>query len=385
MPLKAQRLAANRIYFVAFGNWCRMRTTIDSREGVTSRSKHHENRYSTEYLLSTTTPGPRDIGIDFTKGALVLFMVLYHWLNYFISSNGQYYNYLRFLTPSFIFVTGFMISQIHLRRYGSTGLTLPRRLTIRGLKLLGVFVGLNVIIGAALAGRLFWRSPAVTLFSAFISGNTSTTVGEKIVSFNILVPIAYLLILSAALVVLARRVQYIFHWTLIVCVGVIVFLSSHGVSYTYLDVLMPGLLGVVTGFATREQIAAFLSRPYILIAAYCLFVVIITLHKVTLPLQIASVILTTALLHIASTAKAVPNSVRCITILLGRYSLVGYISQIAILRGLRGISLFSQRGSGALIASLALGFLVTVMTAELTDLARRRSRLANGLYELVFA
>lgn len=81
----------------------------------------------------------RDAAIDFTKGALVLFMVLYHWLNYFLGPHGQYYNYLRFLTPSFIFITGFMISQIHLRRYANSGRSLPKRLFIRGLKLLSAF------------------------------------------------------------------------------------------------------------------------------------------------------------------------------------------------------------------------------------------------------
>lgn len=44
--------------------------------------------------------------LDFTKGALVLTMVLYHWLNYFVGVTGYYYRYLHFLTPSFIFITG---------------------------------------------------------------------------------------------------------------------------------------------------------------------------------------------------------------------------------------------------------------------------------------
>src|SRR5579884_4227563 len=87
----------------------------------------------------------RDTAIDFTKGALVLFMILYHWLNYFFGPHGQFYDYLRFLTPSFIFITGFMISQILLRRYESSGRNLPKRLFVRGLKLLMVFLVLNLL------------------------------------------------------------------------------------------------------------------------------------------------------------------------------------------------------------------------------------------------
>src|SRR5579872_3641096 len=95
-------------------------------------SEHVERSLPAEGKLSRATPtrseAPRDMAIDFTKGALVLFMVLYHWLNYFFGPHGQYYDYLRFLTPSFIFITGFMISQIQLRRYENTGRNLARRL-----------------------------------------------------------------------------------------------------------------------------------------------------------------------------------------------------------------------------------------------------------------
>src|SRR5215813_5460686 len=81
--------------------------------------------------------------LDFTKGALVLIMVLYHWINYFIGPQWPYYFYLRFLTPSFIFITGFMISHVYLAKYEVTDLRLPRRLFIRGLKLMGIFLALN--------------------------------------------------------------------------------------------------------------------------------------------------------------------------------------------------------------------------------------------------
>src|SRR6184192_3526731 len=59
------------------------------------------------------TPG-RNSALDFTKGMLVLLMVLYHWLNYFVASEGDFYRYLRFVTPSFIFITGFLISNVYL-------------------------------------------------------------------------------------------------------------------------------------------------------------------------------------------------------------------------------------------------------------------------------
>src|ERR1700740_404806 len=55
--------------------------------------------------------------LDFTKGTLALFMVLYHWINYFVGVEWGYYRYLRFLSPSFIFISGFMISNVYLSKY----------------------------------------------------------------------------------------------------------------------------------------------------------------------------------------------------------------------------------------------------------------------------
>src|SRR4249920_949495 len=86
------------------------------------------------------TRSPRIPALDFTKGALVLIMVLYHWLNYFVSADGSWYRYLRFLTPSFIFITGFFVSHIYLAKYDPADTRLPKRLLERGLKLIAIFV-----------------------------------------------------------------------------------------------------------------------------------------------------------------------------------------------------------------------------------------------------
>src|SRR3984957_1256663 len=81
--------------------------------------------------------------LDFTKGALVLIMVLYHWINYFIWQ-WPYYEYLRFLTPSFIFITGFMVSHVYLSKYAAADPRLSKRLFTRGLKLMAIFLLLNL-------------------------------------------------------------------------------------------------------------------------------------------------------------------------------------------------------------------------------------------------
>jgi peptidoglycan/LPS O-acetylase OafA/YrhL len=357
------------------------------------RSEHIELCTLAESQLSSAKPKPtdlsRDTAIDFTKGALVLFMVLYHWLNYFFGPQGQYYDYLRFLTPSFIFITGFMISQIQLRRYEHSGRSLAKRLFVRGLKLLAVFLVLNALAYAALSRvqvsySLLGKSLRSLSWAAFVVGTSRAPDGQKSVIFNILVPIAYLLILSA-MVVLTRRVRYAFYCTLSLLIAAVIFIRFSHSENMYLDLLMIGVLGVAVGFAGRDQLALVISHPYILTALYCLFLAAITIWGVPLPLEIASVILTTALLYSAGSRLATPGTARRRMILLGKYSLLGYIGQIAILQGLRRISWLSQHGVGASLAALLLGVLLTVAVVEAVDFARQRSKIANDLYRLVFA
>jgi peptidoglycan/LPS O-acetylase OafA/YrhL len=356
-------------------------------------SEHMEPRVLAESQLSSAKPTPadlsRDTAIDFTKGALVLLMVLYHWLNYFFGPHGQYYDYLRFLTPSFIFITGFMTSQIQLRRYESSGRRLPKRLFVRGLKLLILFVVLNALVYAALSrvplSDSLWGEHMRNLsWAAFVVGGSRTPDGQKSLIFNILVPIAYLLIVSAA-AVLTKRVRYAFYCTLFMLVAAVILIRFWNLENMYVDLLMIGLLGVVVGFAGREQIALVTSHPYILAALYCLFLVVVTIWRIPLPLQIASVILTTSLLYAVGSKLATTGTVWRRVILLGKYSLLGYIGQIAILQGLRRIPWLSQHGVGASLVALLLGVLLTVAIVEAVDIAREKSKIANGLYRLVFA
>jgi peptidoglycan/LPS O-acetylase OafA/YrhL len=360
---------------------------------IHSESAHIEPCAPADYQLSSAKPRqtglPRDTAIDFTKGSLVLFMVLYHWLNYFVGTYGQYYDYLRFLTPSFIFITGFMISQIHLCRYERSGRSLAKRLTVRGFKLLAVFLVLNTLAGVWLSRPPVWRAALGRFLHnicwAFIVANPMASEGQKSVSFSMLVPIAYLLILSAGLVILTRREKYAFGCTLFVLIVAVVLSRAYEMVNSYLDLLMIGVLGVVIGFGGKAQKAFVVSHPYVLIALYCCYLAVITIWGVTLPLQVASVILTTVLLYIAGSSGAARGAALRPTVMVGKYSLLAYISQIAFLQGLRRISWLTQHGVGALLLALLLGVLLTVLVVEATDVARRKSRLADDLYRLFFA
>src|SRR5271168_2859500 len=145
-----------------------------------SRIESQSNRTAVQALdvqATTSAPKPQRISaLDFTKGALVLIMVLYHWINYFIGPQWEYYEYLRFLTPSFIFITGFMISNVYLSKYSAADSRLSKRLFTRGLKLMAVFLALNlsrIFIVPVLGTGVVARNPPDlrNLFTIFVTGN----------------------------------------------------------------------------------------------------------------------------------------------------------------------------------------------------------------------
>src|SRR5262245_6271168 len=178
---------------------------------------------------AVSTPGTgavaRNALFDFMKGALVWVMVMYHWLNYFVSPQGDFYRYLRFLTPSFIFITGFLISYVYLAA-GPPSHNVPKRLMQRGLKILGVFIVLNVlrkfVIPASRAGLMPVNPWSLeNLVATFATGNVAAG-GTKGAAFNILVPIGYLLLVSAGAAALCRVYKHIVHAALL-CFLLVVF------------------------------------------------------------------------------------------------------------------------------------------------------------------
>lgn len=327
---------------------------------------------------------------DFTKGTLVLFMVLYHWLNYFYGPEGRIYTYLRFLTPSFIFITGFLISHVLLSRYGIGNSRLPSRLFLRGLKLLGVFVGLNLAIvflsthsavRSTLEERLSWAN----LNAIFVSGNVYVDRTSKAASFTILVPIGYLLMISAFLLIVCQFFKYSFH---IVCgLGLlcILILGLYGIHIVNLEHLTIGLLGVVCGYASEVEISKFVSHPYAVALAYCVYLGAIAVWDVPFFLRIVGVFLTVTLIYIVGAKSGEPRGLRRHIVVLGKYSLFGYISQIAILQALHRALRQTETSVGVLVVSFVAGFALTMISVELVDRIRPKSAAVDRLYRAVFA
>jgi peptidoglycan/LPS O-acetylase OafA/YrhL len=358
-----------------------------------SQTESQANRTSIQGIaIQATASSPkaqRISALDFTKGALVLIMVLYHWINYFIGPQWQYYQYLRFLTPSFIFITGFMVSNVYLSKYDAADPRLAKRLFVRGLKLLVIFIVLNVartfLIPALGTGVVMGNllDPG-NLFTIFVSGNLPV-VGGKLIAFSILVPISYLLMFSGALMLSYRLYKYTFHVVCVVLLSSILALGLIGDLSPYLEVVTIGMLGVLAGFIPIAKINDFVRHPYMLAFAYLCYTIAITIWNVPFPLLIVGVTLSVMVIYLIGISGSESGIIKGEVILLGKYSLFGYISQIAILQILSaGLRRFDS-GVAVLAISFVAAFALTIASVEIVDRARARTPSVDRLYKAVFA
>jgi hypothetical protein len=327
--------------------------------------------------------------LDFTKGTLVLIMVLYHWINYFVGPEWEYYRYLRFLTPSFIFVTGFMISNVYLSKYATDDPHLSKRLFIRGLKLLAVFLVLNlarIYIMPALGTGVVPQNllDVRNMFIIFVSGN-APVVGGKLMSFSILVPISYLLMISGVLMLPFKFYRHTFHAVCAFFLMSIVVCGFVGVESPYLELITIGMIGVLSGFVPIAAINDFVRHPYMLAFAYVCYTVAITIWNVPFALQMVGVPLSLMVIYLVGISRSDDGKIRGEIVLLGKYSLFGYISQIAILQVLAASLRHANFGFLLLSVSFVAAFALTIISVEAVDRLRARVARIDKLYRTVFA
>jgi hypothetical protein len=260
----------------------------------------------------------------------------------------------------------------------------------RGLKILGTFIVLNLIIAVLSGGfgnvKLFLAQLVTSNATpVFVTGNVVVAGMGKGVAFYILVPIAYLLLVASGLFVVCRYYTYTFHVVCVGCLLGILLLRLNGVESSNLELLAIGLLGVIAGYVPIAKINTLVRHPYFLAAAYVGYLAAITLWNVIYPLQIVGVCLSLMILYLLGGQGDERGKVRSRIILLGKYSLFGYIAQIAILQMLRRAFRYTDLGPAVLTVSFVLAVALTVFSVEVVDSARRRSTAVDKVYRWMFA
>lgn len=338
------------------------------------------------HAIAPVTPvaksATRNTALDFTKGFLVYLMVFYHWFNYFVGPSGVY-KYIRFLTPSFIFITGFIVSSIYFVKYDIHDFRLPARLATRGLKIIAVFVVLNAVVSVVLPIDGMLHPPMLQLLVTHLIG--TATPGVKEAAFPVLVPIGELLLLSAVLACAYRLSRYVVHVCCALAFAAVILLRVSGTENPNAELIAIGLLGMVLGMVPLPRLMSVVKRPVILAVAYILFDIAVSRWGEIYALQVLGVCLSIAVIYLVGASRGVASWLGRIVVLIGKYSLVGYISQIAILQVLRRMMTINTLGTYRFAVSFVLAFVLTTSSIMLLGAARRRSGAIDRSYKFVFA
>jgi peptidoglycan/LPS O-acetylase OafA/YrhL len=97
------------------------------------------------------------------------------------------------------------------------------------------------------------------------------------------------------------------------------------------------------------------------------------------------VCLNITVIYLVGASRWAANWTGRVVALLGKYSLFGYISQIAILQFLRRVITANTLGSLRFAVSFVLAVVLTILSVMVLDAARKRSSPIDRSYKLIFS
>lgn len=332
--------------------------------------------------MSSPNPSSRDNSLDFLKGVLVIVMVLYHAMNVYADAEPGAYSYIRFVSGSFVFVSGYFLPAFYAARFRLSPWETSKRLLQRGLKLVLLFSLLNGLIlltgvgnphkQIAASGDHWDRLAAIYGIGA-----------PGAAAFQILLPIAYVLLLAPAFLGLAR-----YRFGLIAAgFGGALGWSLTGTESVNLGMGVVGLIGLFLGMAATplERLFGFPGKALLLagIAGTMALMEFFDRNALTYAIGVTLMVM---LLYALARRLALTGSPSAVAILLGKYSLLGYIAQIVLLQVSSRLLGGPRWPLGVEIAAIVAAT-VTALTLLCSALhhARRRSTWVDRGYRLVFS
>jgi hypothetical protein len=331
-----------------------------------------------EQTVVSQTATPRISVIDSVKGICVIAMVIYHTFNYsaWKTVPGQY---MAFVPPSFILITGFLITNIYTARYSSSDRKLYRRLILRGLKLLSIFTVLNLGAFMLSDNQGFAKTGLLEeVRSIYIFGGRPGT------AFEILLPISYLLVASPLFLefhFVSRMILPLIAAILFVACTV---MEASGFTWNIANMFVVGLVGMAAGQTSLRTWEAAGKNLVIACAIYAMYWILRGLFGQIYPMQVfvtcATVFLLFALgIRVFTTGKAVQEVNR-----LGRYSLIAYIAQIAVLQILDRTAMLDAASPVSVSLMGLCTLLSTWVVIFAIEAARRRIKWTDQIYRALF-
>jgi len=331
---------------------------------------------------SGSAPAVRDLTLDLVKGELVVVMVVYHAMNIFSTAGPDEYAYVRFVSGSFVLMSGYIVARFHEARFKADWRGTSRRLIVRGLKLLMLFTLLNLLINLTGIGnpnkvQLGIQRYTSTLFEVYVAGE------PRFASFQILLPIAYMLVAAPALLVLGRLSKWLFAAGFAMAFAA----SLFGIESANLDFAVLGAIGLSGGMLTNAMEKPFAVTGVWRIGGSLLASVVLMKYlSANLATYAVGTMVILKLLYDLSKAAGQGSRPTRALILLGQYSLVCYIAQIIFMQALsRGLSRPRwELGYETIFVVFATVVFLLVLSAGLAMLCNRYRFVARA-YKLTFA
>ena len=326
---------------------------------------------------------PRIEALDMTKGVLVMAMVVYHSFNYSTDLTLGF-KYLPFLPPSFILITGFLISRLYFTPEAFRDRKVYGRLFFRGFRLLLLFTLLNVL--TQLAGR--HKAVATPQGLSYLLDDWYEIYGiggAHYAAFSILLPIAYLLLLAPLLILLYRAHRLVVP---LIAIGVAIscmILPQGPDSSVNLALLSAGLIGVILGRAPDKALFFLRRYWYLPVAVYAGYVVFSQLVGQSRFDQLLNAVLALAAIFSLCAAIGASAFAGRELLIVGKYSLLAYIVQIAVLQVLTRI--FGRLDPFTVLFYLQMAGvgLLMILMAEGLQWARSRAGWVDASYRFIFA
>ena len=330
-------------------------------------------------LPAASTAPARIEALDWTKGALILCMVVYHAINY-SAFRPLAFRYLAFLPPSFILITGFLVGRVYASKYDLNSSRPYVRLVERGAKLLLIFVLLNLLCFIARERSLLDGLGEFCDRAGMIFGYGN---GRNAI-FEVLLPIAYFLLLAPVLLWARWR----FSSSALGLAGLVfllcVTLDLQGGSIKNLVLLSAGIIGMGFGVLPMHRMNGLAGRWWPALAAYLVYRLTSYYFGERYPVQMFGATTSVFLLYCCAVHCNLASWAGRQVILLGRYSLLGYLLQILLLQVLVAVGGGKPtHWTGVLVLSASTALLLLLLVRGVQRL-RKGNRLADLCYRSIF-
>ena len=324
----------------------------------------------------------RNAPLDFVKGLLVIAMVVYHEMNYFSTAGPEGFGHVRFVTGSFIFISGYIISTFYEKKYRTDRVATSKRLLIRGLKLLMIFSALNLLIhltgfGNPNKGPFGIQRYLSNLLEIYGSGSS------RVAAFQILLPISYLLLISPIFLYFSGFKKTCIITTLLIAFG----FSFLDIDSGNLSLGIVGLIGLSVGMGIKEIKSTFFikSKLFILCSLVLCIYFMKYLNTNLLTYSIGIMILLKLCYELGKNVDLRTTICKWV-ILFGQYTLVCYVMQIAFLQLLLRILPKQRWGLGyeTIFIFIATNMFLLALCLLLRTLRYRYGHVDKS-YKIIFA